>query len=309
MKNKYKINLYGFFKIAISLVFFYYLIYKVDIKNLVFIFKNINILHASLALLSLVASHLICSFRSFLVSLAMNAKLTLTNNIKFLFIGQFFNQILPSSLGGDISRVLLSKKNNISTRKALSIIISDRLIGLLVSFLVPYMTYLALGKSSMFIFEIPYKSSQVMALFVLISLISLYLYRKINAREYKLMTHINQTLLDLNHILFRSNQKYLIIIFSFLIQTINVIVFYLIAKSLNIILPIEYGFIIIPMILFISAIPVSLAGWGIRENAMITGLSFISINSESALSISIAFGLLQLITGLPGLYLWLRHNL
>ena len=123
------------------------------------------------------------------------------------------------------------------------------------------------------------------------------------------MIYINQIMLDLSNILFVSNQKFIIILLSFLIQITNVIVFYLIATSLNIGLPITYGFIIIPMILFVSALPISLAGWGIRENAMITGLSFISINSESALSISIAFGLLQLITGLPGLYLWLRHDL
>jgi uncharacterized protein (TIRG00374 family) len=309
MKNKIKINFYALLKLTISFLLLYFLMYKVDLKNSLYILKNINIFYISLALLALGTSHLMCGIRSFFVSIAVNAKLSLRNNLKFLFIGQFFNQILPSSLGGDISRVLLSIKKNVPTSKALSIVISDRLIGLLVSFSIPYTTYVLISESSKFNFYITYKSSQIMAWFALASLISLYLFKKINIKKYKLMIYINQIMLDLSNILFVSNQKFLIILFSFLIQITNVIVFYLIATSLNIGLPITYGFIIIPMILFVSALPISLAGWGIRENAMITGLSFISINSESALSISIAFGLLQLITGLPGLYLWLRHDL
>jgi uncharacterized membrane protein YbhN (UPF0104 family) len=57
--------------------------------------------------------------------------------------------------------------------------------------------------------------------------------------------------------------------------------------------------------MLVSMAPISLAGWGVREGAMIVGLGLAGIVPADALAVSVAYGLLQLALGLLGGALWL----
>ncbi len=48
---------------------------------------------------------------------------------------------------------------------------------------------------------------------------------------------------------------------------------------------------VMPAIAFVSALPISIGGWGVREGAMVAGLSMFSVPAESAVALSITFGL------------------
>jgi hypothetical protein len=72
-------------------------------------------------------------------------------------------------------------------------------------------------------------------------------------------------------------------------------------------LSVIHGLILVPLILVVSMIPISFAGWGIREGAMVVGLGFVGVASADALAISVAFGLAQIAIGLPGGAFWLFH--
>ena len=52
-------------------------------------------------------------------------------------------------------------------------------------------------------------------------------------------------------------------------------------------------------------LPVSLAGWGVREAALVVALGSFGIPAEGALAISILMGLCMILTGLPGGLIWL----
>jgi uncharacterized membrane protein YbhN (UPF0104 family) len=54
------------------------------------------------------------------------------------------------------------------------------------------------------------------------------------------------------------------------------------------------------IILLVSMIPISLAGWGIREAGFIALLVPMGVNSTSALALGVAFGFSQLLSSLPG---------
>ena len=96
-----------------------------------------------------------------------------------------------------------------------------------------------------------------------------------------------------------------IYLLSFVIQCLSGLAFYSIAMSLNINFYLSYALILIPIILLVSAIPLSIGGWGIRESAMIIGLSIAGISKNYALAVSVIYGLLLIISALPGLALWI----
>jgi uncharacterized membrane protein YbhN (UPF0104 family) len=52
--------------------------------------------------------------------------------------------------------------------------------------------------------------------------------------------------------------------------------------------------------LLIVMIPVSLAGWGVREASLIALLAPLGVDSKDAFLIGILFGLMGLVSALPG---------
>ena len=84
-------------------------------------------------------------------------------------------------------------------------------------------------------------------------------------------------------------------------------VFAVIALSEGLSLEIEWLgiFLIIPLVTLFMLIPISIAGWGIREGVMVIGLGYLNVQSEQALALSILYGLSMLTISLPGGIVWL----
>ena len=56
-----------------------------------------------------------------------------------------------------------------------------------------------------------------------------------------------------------------------------------------------------PPITLLSAVPISIAGWGVREGVMVGALSMVGIGTEHALALSVLLGVAMLGNGLVGL--------
>ncbi len=66
--------------------------------------------------------------------------------------------------------------------------------------------------------------------------------------------------------------------------------------------------VLMPPVLLVITLPISIAGWGVREQAMVTAFALIGVPGEAALALSIMFGLMGLIMGLPGGIAWLMSS-
>jgi hypothetical protein len=67
--------------------------------------------------------------------------------------------------------------------------------------------------------------------------------------------------------------------------------------------------ILCPPVFLIASLPISVAGWGVREGAMVLVLGYVAIPSDQALSLSIALGLVVLAGALPGVFFLWHLNL
>jgi hypothetical protein len=76
---------------------------------------------------------------------------------------------------------------------------------------------------------------------------------------------------------------------------------WLIAVSIGAPLSLTEGFATIPPAVFISVMPISINGWGVREGAMVVSLGFAGVAASDALLISVLFGCALLATSLPGI--------
>jgi uncharacterized membrane protein YbhN (UPF0104 family) len=80
---------------------------------------------------------------------------------------------------------------------------------------------------------------------------------------------------------------------------------WLTSLSLGIDLGIMDSLAVLPAVMLASALPISIAGWGVREGGMVVGLGLLAIGSSDAALVSIIFGLLVLGLGLLGGVVWL----
>lgn len=79
------------------------------------------------------------------------------------------------------------------------------------------------------------------------------------------------------------------------------IIFYIIALGLGVQLKFTQCMFVVPAFTILATLPISYAGWGVRELSCVGLLSFFGVSSEIAVIISIIYGFIILISSLPGI--------
>jgi glycosyltransferase 2 family protein len=64
--------------------------------------------------------------------------------------------------------------------------------------------------------------------------------------------------------------------------------------------------VIEPLSNLVQAVPISIAGWGVREGFFVAAFGLTGVAAPHALAVSILFGLINLLISLPGGAVW--HN-
>jgi uncharacterized membrane protein YbhN (UPF0104 family) len=63
--------------------------------------------------------------------------------------------------------------------------------------------------------------------------------------------------------------------------------------------------LVMPPVMLLSALPISIAGWGVREGAMVVAFGLLEVPPESALLLSVQFAIIGHIATTPGAIAWL----
>ena len=229
-----------------------------------------------------------------------NYQIKVLDAIKLWFVGNFFSQIMISFVGGDAMRLISLTRSGVEVKVAGRSILLDRVLGFV------SLQTLYLGA----VFFLLKRLSEGPVYWGLLILASINI---IMILGFVCMGYIPQRLIGLNYVgkifdfvavsrfLFTSKIKVLyVLLMSCIVQLLNVIAMYLIAILLGASISFFEAFIVgVPVMLF-SMLPISIGGWGVRENSMIIGFNIIGISTEIALSVSIILGISLLIGSLPG---------
>jgi uncharacterized protein (TIRG00374 family) len=278
---------------------------KIDISEFITLFKTINISFLLFAIALVGVQLSLLSFRWFMVNKQINVKISFSNTLAFTFIGQFFNQILPSSIGGDAVKILALSKCGFSLSKSTSSVFCDRFVGLIVLILsiffaliiIPENLNLHLSDINFFIY------TSIIFVFIFFFVLRKYIKHISNIfKKNKLFKSILLIIDDFFFLFSSLNNITKIFFLSLIIQLITVYVFYIISFSISSVVSFKIYFILIPVVTLISMIPISFAGWGLREVALVVAFDFAGLNESHAVTISILFGLIQIIWAFPGLF-------
>lgn len=309
---------------------FYFLKVGVTIAIIVFLFARVD--------LAVMAQHLArANVALLLIALALyflaitlgavkwrvlvrvqNLTVSLGDLLAYSLVGLFFGNLLPSNVGGDVVRAYgLVRASGRAEAAAISVLV-DRLMGL-VAFLGAAVVMAALAAVTLTrgaeLEQIEIATVAVAALFIFAS--ALLFSRRVSQRVKWIfgiapLAHVQPIAQRVYHALQVYRHSYralaLNLTLSACIVVVTTFVWYAVALALGVSVSVFYFFLFNPLIAFVLLIPISFNGLGPKEATAVFFFGLIGVPSEIALSMSLMFHLLIVLTSLPGGVLWWRER-
>lgn len=229
------------------------------------------------------------------------------------YIGAFFNNLLPSSTGGDLFRMYHVYRQGHGAAVAVSPIVTERVVGLV--------TMIALATMAIHCFSLdtPFFDALRAVLLWLLACgtaglavaavpATYYFFHELLERwaRFRLVAGLLR-LTEAAHTYLRRPRLVLALVsLSLLLQGLQVLIFMTLGAGVDAALePARYLFIV-PVILVAAAIPISVGGLGVREAAAVTLFTAAGMSQENAAAVSLLYIPVLLLSALPGLWFFLR---
>lgn len=294
-------------KVGVTAISLYVISRFVSWDELLKSLTNLRLEWFGLALLIFWATQIVSSLRCIYVARALGGDLDLATSTRAHFVGLWFNQVLPTSLGGDIIKISILK-NRVGLSIGTRTVVIDRVSGLMIlmfMFLIQLPLYAIYFQSSYWVIWIGLISSISILGILVISRLASSVNGKFNLPFG--IRHLTKLMADIW--VFRKG-RFLWEQFwtSFVVHLNGIVSFGLIGFSMGLDVDPVLFLLVVPVVFMAALIPLSFAGWGMRETGAILVFAAIGIPKESALGMSIGFGILLLIAGLPGLFFWVLNK-
>ena len=294
-----KKQLFQLLKILISILLLIFCFSLVDYNSVLMIISNQSKILFILSLLLIFLTLILATFRWKIICNILNIEIGFKELLNIALFSNFIGQVLPGGgILGEVSKIFLIKDRNITKVQIIKSVIYDKLFGLFIAF-------------SCFVISLIYFSYFILNLFDGITiLIILNIFLVLTILTYFYYSKFKNYFLNYVKVWFPIDKKYFLksMIISIFIYILVFISFaFLSYPNING----EKLFIIIicfPIIHFLKSFPISISGWGIREIAAIYLFSYFEVSKEVALSISISFGVVILISSFYGLAISICNN-
>ena len=233
-----------------------------------------------------------------------NASAPLPKLFVFYLIGLFFNNFLPTNIGGDVVRIHALARQTGKTPESIASVIAERLLAACA---------LALTASLGLLFS--YQMSHrfgglVIGVFVItvaiILLFAVERWRQAIGRKIRLPNkfRLRERLSGFGESMSacmrdRFNLAWVIIL-SMMFHFTVVLITYFIFLSLGINVPFAYCLLFIPIISAIQMLPISISGFGVREGAYVYFFGSVGLSSTQAIASSLIFWALVALVSLGG---------
>ena len=309
---------------------FFYLRLTVGAVLLVLLFRLVDFDLLATTLLSVKPHFIFASFLAMLLNYGVKTyrwalilriprpDLSFGQVARFNFVSIFLGNFLPTNLSSDFVRIYYISRQTADRGAAISSIFADRIIGNFAVAITTVAAFLTLKQTG--IFDMGSLLSYGVVLFLLLSIAVpvllqhprvISLVRKVLDRFFpkKLFTMLRE--MSRHLVLYRNQMAALtqVLALAFLNVMIVVFEFYFIAQGFSAQISIEYFFLFIPLLIYLSMLPVSVGGIGLLEAGLVLFFSRVGMPLETCLSTALSFRVLQLGCALPGAMIYLFGDL
>ncbi|MGZ8547649.1 MAG: lysylphosphatidylglycerol synthase transmembrane domain-containing protein [Sulfuricurvum sp.] len=303
LKNK-------FFTIGIKIFFalfaFWFLSKKLDYSQLPELFYTMNYSLLGIALAFQFTSIATAALRWKLVMHSLGFQGNTIFYQKLYFKGFFFSQALPGSVGGDAIRLLALRDQGYTIGDSLYGIFIDRVVGLTGLLLISLFALLLAPAflTSAIVNTVLFISLGGLAGFLLL----LILHKIINLNRFPALRILDELSKRFFKV-YETRQKASFQIFlSIAIHLFSILCVYTISVAAHLEIGLGAFLCLMPLVILLTILPVSFAGWGVREGAMVGLFSMSGASKESIMAVSIAYGVILIVSSLPGFTTWINSK-
>ena len=221
-------------------------------------------------------------------------------------IGTFFNQTLPSSIGGDAVRLWLVARGGAGWRAATYSIFVDRAVGLI-------------ALAVIIVASLPWSYRLIRDPTAARRCCSSISRHSPAARDFSFSAvlpwpwlkhwwgthHIHACSVIANRVIFSTRHGPTIAVLSLLVHVLAVVIAWCVVQSIA--APVLFGqiFQLIPPVMLITMLPISIAGWGVREATMGLAFGYAGLITNEGVNVSLLFGAVSFVVGAFGGLVWI----
>lgn len=290
-------------KIIISLITIIIVFHLINPRLFLHYVTHIHLGWFVLAVLIQIISSMIAALKWEKIMVFMGYHPSIKFYTQSYFIGTLFNQVLPTSVGGDAVRIADAHKLGAGLRKAFYGVMVDRYygtVGLVLLNILPLVWLRHHVPLHIFYIILAIIAAVSCALIAALFICKLHFLKRFKVTHlfYELSAAIVANSHSLPRICF-------LLVLAVLANLLTIISIDCIATGLNLNVGLWQLLGVIPAVTLITLLPISFAGWGIREGAMVSFLLFLNIPKTAIVSLSVLYGVMLILASLPGLYFYL----
>jgi uncharacterized membrane protein YbhN (UPF0104 family) len=291
-------------KAAVSGLLLYFALRFVNIGTVASRLSRIAPGWIALVLLALVVQTVLLAVRWQQLVAQCGADLPFALLLRFSFIGLFFNQTLPSSVGGDAMRIWLTGKLT-NWRTGTYSVFLDRVVGVvvlagLVIVCLPWTLKLIhdpVGRTALIVIGLGSLGAGLV--FVSLSWEGLRILQR-----WMPTRHLADVAKIAVRVLRSPSTLVPIIAVSVLIHLLTVVAAWAAARSVGADLSLLYSLFLVLPVMLVAIVPISIAGWGVREGAMVAAFTYAGLPQADGLIVSLLFGAATLVVSIIGGVVW-----
>lgn len=293
-------------RFGISIGLLIYLIYIADVPKILMTFKNIDLVAIPLAIGIFTFSVFMLSMRWHLLTTSYGIKTKFSKIYIFYLIGLFFNNFLPTTIGGDLGRAYYLAQDSANRSVSLGTVFLERVIGLL--------STLSLAFVSLFWLMDYFKSHRIIYVIVFLGIIialflAIVMSRRLYRRFNKILSFVTFydigdkfiKVFDTLHY-YRDKKRVLLraYFYSVLAQVMMIFMNYILAKGLGLVeVTLGYLFLVVPITFIIGMLP-SINGLGVRDTGYVVLMTRLGLETSEILSLSFSVTIIPILVSFMG---------
>ena len=293
-------------KIAVSAALLYFAFARVDLSTIGSRLQQAKIAWLTALVLAIAIQIVLVALRWRQIAQQCGAPIPTATALRYMLIASFFNQTLPSTVGGDAARIWFVARAGAGWQAATYSVIVDRVIGLavLVAIVVVCLPWLfdlvrdPLGRASMLVIG----SAGIVATIVFLIMGQA---RWSWLGRWWITRHISGAAAIALKVISNWHNASAVVALSIAIHLLTVAAVWCAARAVA--APLEFGqaILIVPTVLLIATVPISIAGWGVREGAMMAGFAYAGLLDADGLIVSVIYGVGLFAVGAAGGAIWI----
>ncbi len=215
--------------------------------------------------------------------------------LRLTFISYFLGVLMPSANGADAIRMyLVEKRHSKSIGKGSAAVIIDRLIGLYILSIMSNIGAICSLRSGLPIgvFYLTLFTTTILTLLIVLIRVPI-LFRlvtniSIMRKKNKVVVYLNEVVNSLHY--FPIKRVFLTSLSLItLMQMASFVFVFCLYNALGVDVPFYYHIVFCPLIFIVSAIPISIGGFGIRESGFVYFYKFAGVSGDISLIVSLLY--------------------